>query len=274
MQRVIVAGSPRKSGRSVMLAEEIFEECIDAYPQDEVILIPLCEINVGACQGCMACEKKVEIYYRGKDDQELTKMGHRCVFDDDMAELYELFESADELIIVTPVYFSGNTSLFKGLLDRFQPYYWDREYRKMKRPATVHVIGEGGDPYGYSPLITEIASSLSLAGFALDTIVEWVGRIDGSNEIIEDGKQFTLREFFEHDNVRFRSRFLEDHKNDISSISDKSSSEEYEGSPKVEVDYSKKGRPCRSEGVQEVQRRSKSKKLKQKSGDRPRLKLH
>ena len=209
MQRVIIIGSPRNTGRSVMLAEEIFEDCIDTYPDDEVILIPLFEISVGACQGCMSCRKKVDIHYFNPDGKESIRSGYRCIFDDDMAELYDLFESADELIIVTPVYFSGNTSLLKAMLDRMQPYYWDTTQRKIKRPALLHVVGEGGDPYGYSPLVTEIASALGLAGFSLEKIVDWVGKIDDSNEITEDGKQYTLKEYFQFDTSHFRSRFLD-----------------------------------------------------------------
>ena len=116
----------------------------------------------------------------------------RCIIDDDMQELYPLIDDADELIIVAPVFFAGASSQLKALLDRFQPYFWTDARHGAPRPATLHIIGEGNDPFGYAPLIGTVRSALSVAGFRLERILDWVGKIDGSGEIIADADELPV----------------------------------------------------------------------------------
>ncbi|WP_165043868.1 flavodoxin family protein [Adlercreutzia sp. ZJ138] len=109
-----------------------------------------------------------------------------CVIGDDMQEVYPLIDAADELVVVSPVYFAGAPSQLKALLDRLQPYFWTNARKGVKRPATLHVVGEGGDPHGFDALITVVKSALAVAGFRLDTVLDWVGRIDDAGEIVEE----------------------------------------------------------------------------------------
>ncbi len=44
----------------------------------------------------------------------------KCVFDDDMTQVYQSFKDVDILVIATPVYFNGVTSRLKTLVDRCQ----------------------------------------------------------------------------------------------------------------------------------------------------------
>lgn len=207
MKRIIIMGSPRSNGRSAHLAEALFEANIDERPEDELLLVPISEIEVGPCIACNACREKMEITLRDAQGNEVRELRHRCVFDDDMQALYDLIDDADELTVVSPVFFSGAPSLLKALLDRLQPYYWAnwanraggdagekghaREMR-AKRPATLHVIGEGGDPHGYDALVSEVKSALAVAGFRLERIFDWVGKIDETGEIIADAEETIL----------------------------------------------------------------------------------
>ena len=209
MKRVIITGSPRANGRSAHIAEMLFEANIDERPEDELFLVPISEIEVGPCIGCNACRKPTEVTFQTDDGVERTELRPRCVFDDDMQTLYDLLDDADELTIVSPIYFSGAPAPLKCLLDRMQPYFWDNlvpvdkgEGKKgkagepdsraeteltwvprPKRPLTLHVLGEGGDPHGYEPLISEVKSSLACAGFRLLTIYDWVGKVTPEGEI-------------------------------------------------------------------------------------------
>ena len=61
-----------------------------------------------------------------------------------------------------------------------------------KRPATLHVVGEGGDPHGFAPLVSEMKSSLACAGFRLERVLDWVGKIDQSGEIIAEATEVAL----------------------------------------------------------------------------------
>ena len=116
----------------------------------------------------------------------------RCVLDDDMQELYPLIDAADELVVVSPVYFAGPPAQMKAVLDRLQPYFWTRVRTGAKRPAVLHVVGEGGDPHGFEPLVGPVRSALSCAGFALEVVYDWVGKIGGDGEILAEADERML----------------------------------------------------------------------------------
>lgn len=193
MNRLIIVGSPRANGRSAALAELLFESCIDECPDDEVALAPVSTLQIDPCQGCDGCKALVEGSPREpRSDEADDEAPRRCVVDDDMADIYELVDAADELIVVSPVYFAGAPAQLKALLDRLQPYFWTDARKQSKRPATLHVVGEGGDPHGFEPLVGVVRSSLSCAGFALERVLDWVGRIDEDGEITAEAVEHPL----------------------------------------------------------------------------------
>lgn len=231
MKRLILVGSPRTRGRSGALAEALFEENIAEFPQDELFLVPISEVDVGPCIGCNRCREKTEVLVKDSDGKEVRLWKHRCIFDDDVQAVYDLLDDADEVVVVCPVYFSGAPAPFKCLLDRLQPYYWEhQEAREVagdacalagsasdaqassknearqanegsgngatditaKRPATLHVIGEGGDPHGFDALVSEVRSSLAVAGFRLERLLDWVGCIDASGQITAEAREQPL----------------------------------------------------------------------------------
>ena len=172
MNRLIIVGSPRVDGRSAALAEQLFEACVEDCPEDEVALVPVAPLDIGGCRGCDQCRETDE------------GGAHRCVIEgDDMRELYALLDDADELVVVSPVYFAGPPAQLKALLDRLQPYFWSDARAGAKRPAVLHVVGEGGDPHGFEPLVGIVRSALACAGFTLETVYDWVGKIDENGQI-------------------------------------------------------------------------------------------
>ena len=194
MNRLIIVGSPRIDGRSAHLADLLFESCIDECPDDELALAPVSTLAIEPCQGCDACKALAARAAGGEaaEDGQADEAPRRCVIDDDMAEVYELIDAADELVVVSPVYFAGAPAQLKALLDRLQPYFWTDARHGRKRPATLHVVGEGGDPHGFEPLVGVVRSSLSCAGFALERVLDWVGRIDEDGEITAEAVEHAL----------------------------------------------------------------------------------
>lgn len=194
MNRLIIVGSPRTDGRSAHLADLLFESCIDECPDDELALAPVSTLAIEPCQGCDACKALAACAASGgaSDGETAEEACRRCVIDDDMAEVYELIDAADELVVVSPVYFAGAPAQLKALLDRLQPYFWTDARHGRKRPATLHVVGEGGDPHGFEPLVGVVRSSLSCAGFALERVLDWVGRIDEDGEITAEAVEHPL----------------------------------------------------------------------------------
>ena len=195
LNRLIIVGSPRTDGRSAHLANMLFETCIEECPDDELALAPVSTLSVAGCTGCDACRdniaKLVELGEEAIDDDFAP-----CVIDDDMQEIYELIDSADEITVVSPVYFAGPPSQLKALLDRLQPYYWTNARVEEKRPAVLHVVGEGGDPHGFSALVSIVRSALAVAGFRLETVFDWVGKIDENGEITADAEVRSIEDLF------------------------------------------------------------------------------
>ena len=199
MKRLIIVGSPRTNGRCAHLAEQLFEANIDEHPEDELFLVPVSEIEVGPCIGCNACRATSPVTFKGDDGAEVTEERHRCVFDDDMQTVYDLLDEADELVVVSPVFFSGAPAPMKCIIDRLQPYFWARdELRRsgvelpQKRPLVLHVIGEGGDPHGYDALVSEVKSSFALADFGLERLLDWVGKITPEGEVTAEATEYTF----------------------------------------------------------------------------------
>ena len=201
MRRVILIGSPRANGRCAALARELFDACVDECPEDSLSVISVASVEVAPCVGCDACAEVQEVPAPA-DEEELDDLlqpaasiaqsdapCHRCVIDDDMAEVREHLDAADELIVVTPVYFACVPAQFKALLDRLQPYYYSDAREFPKRPVTVHVVGEGGDPHGFAPLLGTLRSALSCAGFRLERALDWVGKITVDGEITADADE-------------------------------------------------------------------------------------
>lgn len=179
--RLIIVGSTRVNGRSAALAQQIFDTCLEEYPDDAVTIASVASLSIDPCIGCNACRKG------------------DCALDDDMRQVLELVEAADEVIVVSPVYFAGPPAAFKALLDRLQPFFWTDARHQETRPLTLHIIGEGHDPFGYDPLVTCVSSAFYCAGFVLDQILDWVGKIDASGEIMDEPDVFVLGDGDEDD---------------------------------------------------------------------------
>lgn len=200
MNRLVIVGSSRKNGRCARIATDLFETCIEEYPDDGLFLASVASLDIRPCQNCGGCrnlaeQAKVADAADGADgsDQDEGATPRRCVIDDDMHLVYEAIEAADETIVISPVFFAGPPAQLKALLDRLQPYFWlNTRHRQPLHPATLHIIGEGHDPIGYDPLIGCVTSALLCAGFELDTLFDWVGKLAPDGTILDDPDEYAL----------------------------------------------------------------------------------
>ena len=202
MNRVIVVGSPRVEGRSALLADTLFNACIDECPEDGVSIVSVASTQVGPCTGCDACRTPLDEAPAGLEEgdplsphpsvAESDAALHQCVIADDMSEVRKHLDAADELIVVSPVYFASVPAQFKCLLDRLQPYYYSNVRTRVKRPLVLHVVGEGGDPHGFDPLVGCVRSAAAVAGFRLERVLDWVGKIDESGEIVDEADEYPV----------------------------------------------------------------------------------
>lgn len=113
MKVLVVLGSPRKSGNTEILVNSLMDGARSAGA--EIELIRLAEYAIQPCVACGSCEKT-----------------GRCVIEDDMQQLYDRIDSADRLVIASPIYFYNVTAQTKAFIDRCQAL-WSRKYLLGKR---------------------------------------------------------------------------------------------------------------------------------------------
>ncbi|UCC61065.1 MAG: flavodoxin family protein [Dehalococcoidia bacterium] len=125
MKVLAVCGSPRK-GNTEWILRKLLDEVSQAGVDTELLLLR--EMNIGACDGCLACEAG------GKQRKNI------CNIEDDMQGLYPKLLEADCLIFGTPVYFEMLSGQLKTFIDRTCPI-WTK--LKNKRIVGIAVAEEG-----------------------------------------------------------------------------------------------------------------------------------
>ncbi|EHQ89255.1 flavodoxin family protein [Desulfosporosinus youngiae] len=123
MKVLILTGSPHSRGTTALLADEV---CVGAKDTGhEVIRIETAKLNVHPCLGCYHC--------RDNDG--------RCVYDDDMTQIYPHILTADAVVLVTPLYYFGMTAQLKRVIDRF----FAINPLLRKTPKRLYLIAACGD---------------------------------------------------------------------------------------------------------------------------------
>ena len=96
---LILSGSPRKGGNSDYLCDKFAQGARDAGHVVEKIFVS--EKNIGYCRACYACRNS-----------------HKCIINDDMAQILDKMIHADVLVLASPVYFYSINAQIKTVLDR------------------------------------------------------------------------------------------------------------------------------------------------------------
>lgn len=104
MKIVSIQGSPRLNSNSAALAKH-FCTAAKQYGSD-IESVALNQLHYQGCQGCLAC----------KTGQE------RCVLNDDLAGVLQQVETADVLVLSSPVYWGDLSSQMKGFIDRMYSF--------------------------------------------------------------------------------------------------------------------------------------------------------
>ena len=113
MKLVVLLGSPRKNGNSETVAKAVVTPIEQSGGTVEYIRLNA--LSLRPCQGCGGCDKS-----------------GNCVIDDDMTDIYNTVDSADRLLLVSPVYFYGLSAQCKIFGDRMQAR-WARRYLLKER---------------------------------------------------------------------------------------------------------------------------------------------
>lgn len=154
MKVIGFVGSPRKNGNTDFLVQQILKGAAEEGAETKIFYLN--ELNIKGCQACNHCKEK------GK-----------CRQQDDMATLYEEIDSADGIVIGSPVYMgymSGQTKLF---IDRWYAYFRN-PVGGLKRGKKLTLIFCQMNPEesAYTPTFTSLGQMMSsLFGLELKEIV-------------------------------------------------------------------------------------------------------
>jgi multimeric flavodoxin WrbA len=116
MLLLAIYGSPRKNGNTDLMMESFLEGALSAG-NIELQRIYVRDLKISGCQSCGYCDEHGV-----------------CIQQDDMQKVYPFFNTAERIVIASPIYFYGLSGQAKLLVDRSQASYM----RKYKRLAEGH----------------------------------------------------------------------------------------------------------------------------------------
>ena len=164
MKVLILDGSPRRNGCTARALEEVEKTLHEEGIETETVLVGNKDIR-----GCIAC-------------RSCASTG-KCVFDDIVNEIAPKFESADGIIIGTPVYYAGSNGTILSLLDRlFFSTHFDKS---MKVGACVISSRRAGSTSAYD----EVNKYFGICSMPIATSTYW-NEVHGSKaEDVEKDKE-------------------------------------------------------------------------------------
>lgn len=101
MKVLILTGSPHPQGTTALLADEFSAGAKEAG--HEIVRIDAAKLDIHPCLGCFHCRNNEG----------------RCVYEDDMRQIYPHLLAAEAVVLVTPLYYFGMTAQLKRVIDRF-----------------------------------------------------------------------------------------------------------------------------------------------------------
>lgn len=102
---LIISSSPRRNGNSQLLCNQFMQGALDKG--HHVDMIRIMDQNISYCRACDGC----------------IRNGGTCILKDDMANILDLYQKADVLVLATPVYFYGISAQMKTFIDRTYPIW-------------------------------------------------------------------------------------------------------------------------------------------------------
>ena len=165
MKVLLINGSPKAKGNTAFALEQMAEVFADQGIEAEIV-----HIGNQVIRGCIACGS---CYKTGK-----------CVFDDAVNEIAAKFESADGLVVGSPVYYASANATLIALLDRL--FYSSHFDKRMKVGTCVTVARRGG----CSATFDELNKYFTISGMPVASSHYWNsvhGRVPGEAEQDAEG---------------------------------------------------------------------------------------
>ncbi len=160
MKAIILFGSPRKEGNTIMPVRA-FAETLKKGGCD-VRTIYLNDLNIRPCQGCLACVPE-----------------GTCKINDDMKDIRKYIMESDLIVYASPVYWFAPSSQLKVVIDRSMAFL-DNEYNsriKGKKAVTIMTCASEEEDT-FSPSKDMFKKIFELLGIAYAGSIEAKGCVE------------------------------------------------------------------------------------------------
>lgn len=149
-----LVGSPNINGNTAKLVNAILEGA--AENGAEKVIYNLGSLNIKGCDACCKCQES-----------------GCCPIDDDMQEIYQQIQTADMIVLGSPVYMWQMTSQTKLLIDRMTAFLKPNFSSRLDNKKLILVFSQGSpDRDAFKPYFKYTAGLLYYLGFdVLDTVI-------------------------------------------------------------------------------------------------------
>ncbi|AKB20574.1 iron-sulfur flavoprotein [Methanosarcina sp. WH1] len=149
-----MVGSPKVDGNTSRLVNAILEGA--AEKGAETVTYNLASLDIKGCDACGKCQEH-----------------GCCVIDDDMQEIYREIQTADTVVLGSPVYMWQMTAQTKLLIDRMTAFLKPNFSSRLDNKKLILVFTQGiSDRDAFKPYFEYTAGLLYYLGFdVLETIV-------------------------------------------------------------------------------------------------------
>lgn len=159
---IILNGSPRANGNTKKLIEHFTAGAETAG--NEVICFDLQKMNIHGCLGCCNGGKSPE---------------SPCVQKDDMQQIYPAYQSADVIVLASPMYYWGISGQLKCAFDRlFAVAELTPNYANPQKECILLMAAEGNSESNFAPVKSFYEGLISHLGWKNLGIVYAGGNMD------------------------------------------------------------------------------------------------
>jgi multimeric flavodoxin WrbA len=151
MRIVALMGSPRKSGSTALLVQELLKGAVEKGAQTSIYYLN--DLKIGWCQSCHKC---------------VEAEAAACAVSDDANKILADIQEAGAVVFGTPVYMSAMSGQMKTMLDRMRPFTRKDDTSKMKagKKAVWAVTQRNPDKERYMPVFEKVMFPMKFLGFA------------------------------------------------------------------------------------------------------------
>ncbi|MHC4870643.1 MAG: flavodoxin family protein [Planctomycetota bacterium] len=177
MKVVGITGSPRKHSISTKLLNTSLEQC--RKNGWDICRYNIPELNIEPCRACNSCHKTCS-----------------CIIQDAAEEIFRNIESAEFVIISSPVYFYSITGQLKVFIDRCQPV-WVKRFIKKEHYSAVNApclfISTAGN--------SETENLFTASKLVIKVFANTMGLLEPDNILVADSDSITENRLLEVNNA-------------------------------------------------------------------------